>query len=323
MNHLRTLRWVALASFTLVACGGPGGEDAGQHDSGALDAGTLDAGRPDAGLKDAGVLDAGSDAGTPDAGTPDAGTPDAGRRQGIDVSIHTTLGLADDATPGDLRHWLVVKPQYVVSFDTQTKIPNWVAWQLTTDWEGDAGRCECWKTDPAVPMALQARNASYDNSGYERGHMCPSEDRTANPTDNEETFRMINAVPQLGTLNNGTWKQLETEGRQLAAAGKTVFVTSGPLREWAFTLDAGPLIPSATWKVMVVLDHPGNAQDVTEATRVIAVIMPNDGGTSGDWTGYRTSVREIESRTGLDLLSDVDASVQAAIEVRVDDGGML
>lgn len=351
--------WV---SVVVAGCGAPSGEvdsgsmlDAGGFDAGVVDAGH-DAGPSDAGLRDAGDVDAGLDAGTADAGTPDAGTtdagiPDAGQDAGVDagfsdagqpdasvgdgghgpltegatLSIHTTMGVPDTAAFSDPRKWLVVKPQYVVSFDTVTKTPNWVSWQYSLAWSGDAGRVGTWNPDPEIPPTLQAKDTNYVNSGYARGHMCPSDDRTLTFVDNDSTFVFTNAVPQLQQLNNGTWKQLEAETHQLTAdAGTVLYVIAGPLREWVGYIDGGVLIPSATWKVVVVLSNPSDtAASVTASTRVISVIMPNDGGTTGKWTNFRVSVDEIEARTGLDLLSDVDTTVQAIIEARVDDAGAL
>ena len=99
------------------------------------------------------------------------------------------------------------------------------------------------------------------------------------------------------------------------------------------TASAPPPWPAATplaafpvnelpWKVIVVLDRQGQgAADVTSATRVIGVIMPNDDSqidSSDSWQSYRVAVRTIESQTGLDFLSDVAAGVQDAVETRVD-----
>jgi endonuclease G, mitochondrial len=81
-------------------------------------------------------------------------------------------------------------------------------------------------------------------------------------------------------------------------------------------------VPVSTFKVVVVLDSAGQgADDVTSATRVISVLVPNDDARvtqSADWETFRTSVRDIEQQTGLNLLSDVAPAVQDAVETRVD-----
>ncbi len=257
---------------------------------------------------------------TEDAGT---STDHGPRTDGQSISKHTTMGFPAEAKVGDATSWLLVKPQYVVSFNTKTKTPNWVSWQLTNSWLGPAARTPNFTTDSTVPTANQATNPDFDNTGYARGHMCPSSDRTDTDADNKSTFVLTNVVPQVPTLNNGPWKGLENEGRQLATLGKTLFITSGPILGTT-TIGAGVNVPVATWKVVVVLDSANaTAANVTANTRVIAVIMPNNNTATGDWTTYRTTVREIEKRTGLDLLSDVATAVQNVVETRVDDGASL
>ena len=66
---------------------------------------------------------------------------------------------------------------------------------------------------------------------------------------------------------------------------------------------------------------------MTEATRVIAVQMPNieahaEGAASlnagTDWQDYRVSVDAIETATGYDFLTNVSPDIQAQIESRID-----
>jgi len=239
--------------------------------------------------------------------------------EGAAVSDHTTMGMpaADASLASDT--YLLVKPQYVVSYDSKHKVPNWVSWQLTAHWLGSVARSSTFFTDSQLPAGVpQGTNVDYDNSGFARGHMCPSADRTDTGANNKSTFLLTNVVPQAPTLNNGPWKGLENEERQIAASGKTAFVIAGPILGTT-TIGGGVSVPVATWKVIVVLDSafPTSAS-VTEATQVIAVIMPNDTTATLNWTKYRTSVREIEDRTGLNLLSDVATKVQEVIEARVD-----
>ncbi len=238
---------------------------------------------------------------------------------GAQLSKHTTLGLPEAASIGDVNHWLLVKPQYVVSYNSTRKVPNWVSWQLNGAWLGDVTRASSFTPDPQMPNTVgQATNGDFDGSAYARGHMCPSADRTDTTGDNLATFVLTNVVPQAPTLNNGPWKGLENEERQMALAGKTVFITSGPIFGGT-TIGSGVSVPVATWKVVVVFDSgTAAAASLTEATQVIAVIMPNDTTATKVWTEYRTTVRAIEEKTGLDLLSDVATSVQDIVETRVD-----
>jgi endonuclease G len=237
------------------------------------------------------------------------------------LSPHTTMGLPAAASIGDVNHWLLLKDQYVVSFDSVHKVPNWVSWEMNAKWIGNATRSPSFNPDPQLPNTVpQAKNSDFDGTVYARGHMCPSGDRTDTQPDNLATFVFTNVVPQAPTSNNGPWKGLENEERQLAALGKTLFITAGPIFGAApSAIGSGVSVPLATFKVIVVLDSAtANTTSVTDSTQVIAVIMPNDATATKVWTEYRTTVRDIEAKTGLDLLSDVATATQDIVETRVD-----
>src|SRR5262249_40188506 len=130
-------------------------------------------------------------------------------------------------------------------------------------------------------------------------------------------------VPQAHNSNAGPWEKLETYSRTLAQQGKELFVIAGGiLGSSSKKVGSGVVVPDETFKVVVVLDHPGQgAAAVTTSTRVIAVAMPNDDSKiwlSGDWKPYRVSVRTIEQLTGFNFLSDVEPAVQDVIENQVD-----
>ncbi|MBL8955100.1 MAG: DNA/RNA non-specific endonuclease [Myxococcaceae bacterium] len=237
---------------------------------------------------------------------------------GAATSVHTTLGLPSAAQVGKLDDWLLTKPQFVVAYDTLHKVPRWVSWELRSVWLGDAPRTSGFRRDPQLPSsAVQASDSEYTNSGYDRGHMCPSADRTATSADNASTFVLTNVVPQTHSSNAGPWAALEDESRDLAALGKRLLVIAGPrFGAGHTTIGNGVEVPLATWKVIVVLE-PGTT-GVTQATRVIAVDVPNTYSVSGSWRSFRTSVDSIESATGLDLLSDLDPAVEAVVEGRLD-----
>ncbi len=127
--------------------------------------------------------------------------------------------------------------------------------------------------------------------------------------------------------NQGIWANLEDYSRDLVTQGKELYIISGGYGSGgtgsngsASTIASGKVtVPNRTWKVIVVLDSPGNASSVTTSTRVIAVNIPNTQGVrDSDWRSYRVSVDSVENATGYDFLSNVSASTQSVIEARVD-----
>jgi endonuclease G, mitochondrial len=250
----------------------------------------------------------------------DATTEGAGAR----LSRHTTLGIPSPTSANDPNSFLSVKDQYVVSYNGSRKVPNWVSWELNTSYLGGTDRQNDFRPDDTFPgTEPQASLADYSGSGYDRGHMCPSADRTLSTATNSQTFYLTNMVPQAANNNQGPWAVLENDSRTLVRAGKELFIISGgTFSASSNTVGSGVMVPDMTFKVIVVLDSVGQGvADVTTSTRVIAVLMPNENALiskGADWHTYRVSVDAIEAMTGYDLLSDVPTAIQAVIEARVD-----
>ena len=49
-------------------------------------------------------------------------------------------------------NYLMVKPQYTLSYNAQTFCPNWVAWHLDTENMGSADRMDDFRPDPQLPQ---------------------------------------------------------------------------------------------------------------------------------------------------------------------------
>lgn len=173
--------------------------------------------------------------------------------------------------------------------------------------------------------------SNYTNTGFDRGHQCPSDDRDFSATDNAATFLMTNIMPQAPKLNQITWAALETYCRTLIAAGNELYIIAGGYGTGGTGSNGGVTnsiaggainVHSYYWKVIVVLPIGSNdVSRVTTSTRVIAVKMPNTQTVSNQaWGTYRFSVNSIESLTGYDFLSNVSTSIQSVIEASVDNG---
>lgn len=235
--------------------------------------------------------------------------------------------VANTASPDN---YLMDKLMYTISYNRTKETPNWVSWHLSTAWKGGAARSSSFLTDQTLPSGwYRVSTNDYTSSGFDRGHMCPSDDRDYSSAENQVTFTMTNIVPQAPANNQGPWAQLETYCRTLAAAGNELYLISGPggtggagTNGSKTVLTNGVAVPNYTWKVAVVLPiGTSDAARVTSATRVIAIQIPNNQTVLGtSWGQYRVSVDQLESLTGYDLLSAVSASVQGVVESRIDAG---
>lgn len=250
----------------------------------------------------------------------------------VNLPEHLTLGNPSGATAeaSNARNYLLDKPQYALSYHRDRGIPNWVSWHLSAAWLGSAARQDDFRADAALPTGwYQPTASSYQGSGFDRGHHCPSADRTRTVADNSATFLMTNMAPQAPNNNQRTWAALEEYCRTLVSQGNELYIICGSYGTGgtgangpATSTDQGRVtVPARFWKVVVVLPQGDNdAARVSSSTRVIAIDTPNDNSVNSSWGGYRTTVDAIEQATGLDLLSAVSGSVQASLEARPDTG---
>jgi endonuclease G len=245
-------------------------------------------------------------------------------------NINLTMGNPSGAVTDTLypTNYLIQRGQFCTSYNRDRGIPNWVAWEYDLSWAGSASRLDNFIPDPLVPSQwYHVTTNDYNNTGFSRGHMCPSEDRTKTQPDNDSLFFMTNMIPQSQTINGGVWETLESYCRTLGQAGNKLYIYCGPYFEggtgvngYLATFPNGKVtVPAKVWKVIMVL--PAGTNDlsrVTTSTRCIAVIMPNDQSQISSWQSCRVSVDSVEAMTGLDFFSNVPVDIQAAIESVVD-----
>lgn len=230
-----------------------------------------------------------------------------------------------------MDNYLIDQKYYVESYNATKGTPNWVSWHLdasnttsavsrSDSFAGWAGVLSGW---------YQVQSTSYSGSGFDRGHNCPSADRTSSAGANAATFLMTNMIPQAPQNNQQTWGNLENYLREQVVEGNEVYIVMGSYGTGgvgsngsANTINNGHVnVPSNVWKIAVVLPVGDNdISRVTAATRVIAVNTPNINTIDKDWTKYIVSVKDIETATGYTLLSSLPAAVRTAIETKKDSG---
>ena len=230
------------------------------------------------------------------------------------------FGNPSNAAQSDANNYLLVNPYYAVSYNRLNNTPNWVAWTITQADLGSVDRANDFRPNTDLPNGFyRVTPTDYTGGGFDRGHVCPSADRTATPEANSATFLMTNMTPQTPDLNRNVWESLESYSRTLVKNGADLYVIAGVYGS-AGKLKNKVNIPTNDWKIIVVAPNGlENINNINANTRIIAVDMPNINGIKGDdWRKYRTTISQIEQKTNLNLLTNLPANVQSGLKNKTD-----
>ncbi len=224
------------------------------------------------------------------------------------------------ANTSNANNYLMESTSYTLSYNRDKNIANWVAWQLTKRDLGEASRQNDFRPDDRLPESwTRILPSDYSGSGFDRGHLCPSADRSNSRESNSATFLMTNMSPQTADLNQGAWEKLETYSRSMARREGNLFIIAGQYGNRRERVKSKITIPTNFWKIIVVLPPGVNSSAINKDTRVIAVDMPNISGIKEkNWRDYKTTVRQIEQKTGYNFFSNLPQNLQNSLETKAD-----
>ncbi len=250
----------------------------------------------------------------------------------IDINLQMQLGNPTGAAADSTNHfhYLIQRPQYALDYSDTNRQPNWVSWDLTSSDVGSSGRTDAWAVETNVPPDFHPVPTStfgtVNGQSYDRGHMCPSADRTDSVPDNEKTFIMSNIIPQASQNNQGMWATFENYSRSLLSS-QELLIISGPSNFGTNRILSGghAAIASNVWKIVVcvplgvgpALNRITNADP--NSIRVIALNTPNDASVSGkSWTSFVTSTKQIQQETGYNFFSALPSNLAWVLRSKVD-----
>lgn len=211
------------------------------------------------------------------------------------------------APMSNLPEQIIRRRAYILSYNKETRIPNWVAWHLTADHiDGIVSRTNDYREDPDAPSP-RATNEDYKNVPWTRGHMCPAGDNKWDERAMSETFLLSNMCPQTASLNAGLWNKLEQSCRIWAKKYGDLFIVCGPvlLKTEHETIGANKVVvPEAFFKVILCL------RGIPKS--IGFVIRNNDGKKKRDQ--FVNTVDDVERITGLDFYPALPDSIENKVE---------
>ena len=237
--------------------------------------------------------------------------------------LQRLTGNPSNASADDPENFLIDRMQYALSYSKSQGKPNWVSWHLNAGSLGQIRRSGKFLTDTSLPTGWpEIETGEYTRTGYNRGHMCPSEHRTRTLPDNLAVFLMSNMIPQAPGNDEGPWALFEAYTRDMALQGMDLFLLCGAYGSSGTLNNLGRVtIPVTTWYVAVVSPTPITSPgQIDEKVRVIALLMPNDNTIAQDrWQDFRLSLDDLEAASKLTFLSDLDPAIAKILKARVDD----
>lgn len=247
------------------------------------------------------------------------GRPLMGGNIGAERAVDETGGRQDVAAGEDIGlpamrpqsgEQILRRTAYTAAYDKATRLPVWVAWHLTADHTSGANKRNGMKfaEDEDVPVP-RATDSDYYNSGYDRGHMCPSADCKWSAEAQRESFMFTNCCPQNHGLNVGDWNEMEQQCRRWTEEWGSLYIVSGPVLYKGRHKTIGRnkvVVPEAFFKVLLCMEGRPKA---------IGFIYKNEGGNRPK-SSYVNTVDQVERITGLDFFAALPDDVETAVEAQ-------
>lgn len=225
----------------------------------------------------------------------------------ITESSNSALKVCKPAPLSLISEQILEKSSYMVSYNKDTKIPNWVAWHLTADHtDGHVRRMSNFYEEESVSRP-RATLEDYRGSGWSRGHMCPAGDNKWSETAMFESFSLVNVCPQNASLNSGLWNVIEIDCRRWAKKFGDVYIVCGPilLNKEHETIGINKVVvPEAFFKVILCIQG--------EPKAIGYIVRNNDGKKKRDQ--FINTIDEVERITGYDFFHALPDDIEEKVE---------
>jgi len=213
---------------------------------------------------------------------------------------------------------LIIRDTYALSNNDDTKFADRVAYKLTMHevdgtldlhrkWRADPWLDEDETLEPSSPDDYRRANATLET---DRGHQAPLASFKGSRYASQVNY-LSNITPQKSDLNQGAWKDLEKQVRDVVKTGRTVYVMTGTLYETAMRelpfADETHVIPSGYWKIVTVVESDNSFNTAS-------FIFNQDTPRNELVIDHLTTLDDIETRSGLDFFRELDDIDEATLQ---------
>lgn len=226
---------------------------------------------------------------------------------------------------------------YIVEWDCDKKAQRWSCWEWTASnsvknwnrynwraqtgcvWQGTTWYYDPFQEDPDIPSQYQSLLTDYSGSGYNRGHICASEDRICSQDVNGQTFYLSNMQPQIYDFNGGVWVNMENQVRKWNTTDyrDTMWVCKGGTignvyldgTEQSGVIDNPRMnIPVPKYFFMAVVSKKNGSY------KGMAFWAEHKANSDTSLAKYMISIDELEKRTGIDFFCNLPDNIENSVE---------
>lgn len=209
------------------------------------------------------------------------------------------------------ENYLMREVGYATCYSASRGIPVWTAWHLSTADTGGVQRQDDFRANPNLPSSYYDVRPSDYTANFDKGHNCPSEDRTNTVAANSSTFLMTNMIPQAPRFNQGPWADMENYIRTQVLPNNEAYIYMGNYGVGGAgnngvivpNIASGAVtVPKMVYKIVVILPKGSDDRNrIDTSARILAVDMPNDNtvyttAPNSVWQNYKVPIDSIEAR---------------------------
>lgn len=221
---------------------------------------------------------------------------------------------------------------YSVEWDCDKKSQRWSCYIITKQNSGNPDNIKRYYSqdnqypyDPDLAASNRWEKDYIYSSGFDHGHICPSNDRMYNSKVNYQTFYLTNMQPQYAVFNgshkdhpySGIWIKMENYLHNFKLYDKdTMYVCKGGTidkEEHILTRIKGKLIVPKYFFVAVLVKKMVKGQAYYKS---IGMWFPHTNVYHGDdkLSDYAMSIKDLEAKTGIDFFCNLPDDIERDVE---------
>lgn len=246
--------------------------------------------------------------------------------------IEYYAGVSDEEGAGQVLNFSL---EYIAS----KKHSAWVAFSFDPITAQDnVKRANEWnQDDPNIDNSVEVTESMHKSDGYDKGHLCASEDRVYSKSANKQTFYYSNISPQIGSFNQKYWaaleKQVQTWGRStINGIYDKLYVVKGGTTDRLLTnftgvkkandglypttnadgLTLGGLI-CPSYYYMALLSEKAGVYHTIAFLVPHSELLPEKPG-KDEFMVYAVSIKNLEYETGIDFFCNLPNEIEKTVE---------